>query len=367
MFGLGSIFGRPIQSDNATAVGSRPSVACILVEIDISKSHPNSVWIGPNNLDYIQKVVMEGLPSLCSHCKEVGHKNSNCVKLHHLLRKVAAPVMPNLIVPEVVMPHVLNDLAIDNEECGNASSHDVAFPISVGKLVGNLDPSPGVALVGAHLVGPSFDKLYGVNQLALDVAVNPSEGDIVVNDNVILPVVVSPNAILSNIVLPVSIPCLLSEKVVEPFALSLLGKGCTIAVASSDCPDLPDVAGVVQQLDVWERDEICDFGAASPEGGFRPGTMVTWPFSDGDDPLSKSFNDPIFTVPITIVPRDVMLSHLSRDSEVLHGDWLHDESFNEDDSASRDNFNLSFLQIVDADFSNKSAKCKKRKSKKKRC
>ncbi|XP_020696925.1 uncharacterized protein LOC110109999 [Dendrobium catenatum] len=251
LFGLGSIFGRPIQSDNNTAVGSRPFVARILVEMDISKSHPHSVWLGPDSLCYIQKVVMEGLPSFCSHCKEVGHKNSDCVKLHPLLRKVAALVLLNPIMPEVVMPQVLNDLAIDNEDCGNVSSRDVGFPVSVGKLVGNLDPSPGVALAGSHIVGPSdnmlvsFDKLGGVNQLAMDVAIDGSEGDIVVSDNVIFPVVVSHNAIPSNIVLRVIMPRLLNEEVVEPFALSPLGKGCAIAVASSDCLDFPDVAGVV--------------------------------------------------------------------------------------------------------------------------
>ncbi|KAL0917381.1 hypothetical protein M5K25_012435 [Dendrobium thyrsiflorum] len=109
--------------------------------------------------------------------------------------------------------------------------------------------------------------------------------------------------------------------------------------------------------------------AAPPEEDCR---IVTWPLSDGDDPLSKSFEDPFFTVPISIVSRDVMNSHLSRDSELVHSDWLHDEnlpdddSFYEDDSTSRDNFDLSILQIVGADVSNKSAKRKKRKSKKKR-
>ncbi|PKU71221.1 hypothetical protein MA16_Dca007217 [Dendrobium catenatum] len=86
LFGLGSVFGRPIQNDNATAVGSHPSVARILVELDISKNYPDSVWLGPKKIGYVKKVVLEGLPNFFSHCKVVGHKKYECPKLipnHH--------------------------------------------------------------------------------------------------------------------------------------------------------------------------------------------------------------------------------------------------------------------------------------------
>ncbi|KAL0912310.1 hypothetical protein M5K25_018274 [Dendrobium thyrsiflorum] len=53
--GLGSLFGHLIQSDNATTVGFRPSVACILVELDVTKKYPESVWLGPEKYRYIQK------------------------------------------------------------------------------------------------------------------------------------------------------------------------------------------------------------------------------------------------------------------------------------------------------------------------
>ncbi|XP_020702616.1 uncharacterized protein LOC110114173 [Dendrobium catenatum] len=100
MFGLGSILGRPIQTDNATAVGSRPSVARLLVELDISKSHPDSVWLGPENLGYVQKIVYEGLPNYCLHCKAVGHKRTECIKLFPNL-------CPNVnVVPSVADPNL---------------------------------------------------------------------------------------------------------------------------------------------------------------------------------------------------------------------------------------------------------------------
>ncbi|KAI0500257.1 hypothetical protein KFK09_018467 [Dendrobium nobile] len=50
LFGMGSIFGRPIQTDNAIASGSHPSVARVLVEIDVTKFYSNSVWLGLKKL-----------------------------------------------------------------------------------------------------------------------------------------------------------------------------------------------------------------------------------------------------------------------------------------------------------------------------
>ncbi|KAI0501645.1 hypothetical protein KFK09_016590 [Dendrobium nobile] len=78
LFGLSSIFCRPIQTDNATAAGSRPSVARILVELDVTKTFPDSVWLGPEKLGYVQKVVFECMPGFCSSCKTLGHKKMDC-------------------------------------------------------------------------------------------------------------------------------------------------------------------------------------------------------------------------------------------------------------------------------------------------
>ncbi|KAI0529122.1 hypothetical protein KFK09_001669 [Dendrobium nobile] len=50
---LGSIFGRPLQMDQLTANRLRPSVARVLVEIDITKKHPKDIWIGSENFGYL--------------------------------------------------------------------------------------------------------------------------------------------------------------------------------------------------------------------------------------------------------------------------------------------------------------------------
>ncbi|KAI0497981.1 hypothetical protein KFK09_021222 [Dendrobium nobile] len=53
LHGLSSMFGRPLKIDHTISTCSRPSVARVLVELDVSKQFPNKVWIGPNNLWYV--------------------------------------------------------------------------------------------------------------------------------------------------------------------------------------------------------------------------------------------------------------------------------------------------------------------------
>ncbi|KAL0926253.1 hypothetical protein M5K25_002467 [Dendrobium thyrsiflorum] len=84
---LGSIFGRPLKTDQATASRSRPSVARILVEVDITKKHPKEVWLGSENSGYLQKVEFENVPDFCMHCKIHGHSINDCFVAHPQLRK----------------------------------------------------------------------------------------------------------------------------------------------------------------------------------------------------------------------------------------------------------------------------------------
>ncbi|PKU82306.1 hypothetical protein MA16_Dca019577 [Dendrobium catenatum] len=86
---LGTIFGRPLQTDQATASRTRPSVARVLVEVDISKKHPKEVWVGSKAFGYLQKAEFEKIPDFCTHCKVHGHANVDCFKLHPEFKKTA--------------------------------------------------------------------------------------------------------------------------------------------------------------------------------------------------------------------------------------------------------------------------------------
>ncbi|KAI0498740.1 hypothetical protein KFK09_019632 [Dendrobium nobile] len=70
LFGLASVFGRPLQTDQATASLSRPSVARILVELDVTKKHPQEIWMH-------------------------GHGINDCFRLHPHLRKEKIAIKPN--------------------------------------------------------------------------------------------------------------------------------------------------------------------------------------------------------------------------------------------------------------------------------
>ncbi|KAI0531102.1 hypothetical protein KFK09_000654 [Dendrobium nobile] len=78
LYGLGGLFGKPLKIDEATAIGSRPSIARVLVELDITKSYPKQVWLGSENQGYTQEVVFDEFPNFCAGCKSIGHSIENC-------------------------------------------------------------------------------------------------------------------------------------------------------------------------------------------------------------------------------------------------------------------------------------------------
>ncbi|XP_020702480.1 uncharacterized protein LOC110114068 [Dendrobium catenatum] len=78
LFGLGELFGKPLKIDEATSVGSRPSNARVLVELDVTKTYPKQVWLGSDSLGYVQEVVLDVFPQFCAVCKCLGHVSGKC-------------------------------------------------------------------------------------------------------------------------------------------------------------------------------------------------------------------------------------------------------------------------------------------------
>ncbi|KAH0470217.1 hypothetical protein IEQ34_001775 [Dendrobium chrysotoxum] len=54
----GLLYLMPLKVDTATFVGSQPFVACVLVELDITKSYPDKVRLGLEKFGYVHQVVM---------------------------------------------------------------------------------------------------------------------------------------------------------------------------------------------------------------------------------------------------------------------------------------------------------------------
>ncbi|KAI0497960.1 hypothetical protein KFK09_021201 [Dendrobium nobile] len=121
---LGSVFGRPLQTDQATASRTRPSVARVLVEVDISKKHPKEVWVGSKAFGYMQKVEFEKVSDFCSHCKIHGHAMSDCFRLHPELKKsvkatveiVDSPINSvSNILSDQILSHAIMDVQVEKE------------------------------------------------------------------------------------------------------------------------------------------------------------------------------------------------------------------------------------------------------------
>ncbi|KAL0925310.1 hypothetical protein M5K25_003631 [Dendrobium thyrsiflorum] len=143
LFALASIFGRPLQTDQATSLITRPSVARVLVELDVSKKQPKEVWLGSEMNGYFQKVVFENLPSFCAHCKMHGHLMSDCFILHPTLRNIKDRGQkliinkdgetntgsdPPILAPDSIVLHcplVEGNVDIGNNDQGYADTQEV--------------------------------------------------------------------------------------------------------------------------------------------------------------------------------------------------------------------------------------------------
>ncbi|VFQ88796.1 unnamed protein product [Cuscuta campestris] len=84
---LGSRVGTPVRTDQGTKSRGRVSFCRMLIRVDMSKELPLSFVVNlPDGDKYTQRVVYEGLPKYCYHCKKFGHNLLNCRvlrALHH--------------------------------------------------------------------------------------------------------------------------------------------------------------------------------------------------------------------------------------------------------------------------------------------
>ncbi|XP_020690945.1 uncharacterized protein LOC110105688, partial [Dendrobium catenatum] len=174
LFGLASVFGRPLQTDQATASLSRPSVARILVELDVTKKHPKEIWLGSENNGYFQKVEIENLPIFCSHCRMHGHGINECFRLHPNLRK--EKVVPNVKAGkenEVTNVHQVNEgpILVHGDESGNTKGDTSADPINTKPVINNQEP------VHSNIEGINEQASLGPVNVADDSALDHHKWD----------------------------------------------------------------------------------------------------------------------------------------------------------------------------------------------
>ncbi|KAI0515927.1 hypothetical protein KFK09_008598 [Dendrobium nobile] len=122
---LGSMFVNPLKVNSATSVGSRPSLARVLVELDVTKIYPKQIWLGPKESGYIQNVQLETFPDFCEYCKCLGHLKGHCApSVMHFLNSnhpLAENVKP-LVVGVVAVLDVENQKMLEDELIRNPVS-----------------------------------------------------------------------------------------------------------------------------------------------------------------------------------------------------------------------------------------------------
>nr|XP_027099129.1 uncharacterized protein LOC113718420 [Coffea arabica] len=83
---LGSLLGRPLQADSATSSFKRPSVARVLVEVDLAMEPVKRIWIGDDTYGHWQQVDYESWPAFCSFCQRAGHAEAECFRKNPALK-----------------------------------------------------------------------------------------------------------------------------------------------------------------------------------------------------------------------------------------------------------------------------------------
>ncbi|KAL0907876.1 hypothetical protein M5K25_022325 [Dendrobium thyrsiflorum] len=212
----------PSHIDTATSAGSRPSVARVLVELDIMKSYTDKIWLGPKNLGYVQPVSMDEFPSFCASCRCIGH-----VVGDDSLRDTIDPVVSDVAELELV--------ALDpNVCCVSMEGIPSVLPISD-------DASLGLETSRVPLVQPISGCFVTRNPCAPNVLASPSYVEAVKAAGVVLDNMV-PGDVHSEVV----------PYAIVPF-VSLGGGGDTpildnSALVDRVCEDAPIV--VVDRADI---------------------------------------------------------------------------------------------------------------------
>ncbi|KAL2235590.1 UNVERIFIED_CONTAM: hypothetical protein Sindi_1291200 [Sesamum indicum] len=97
LFTLASKIGKPLRMDEPTADLSRPDLARVCVELDLTAPKVHVVYLNIEGKTYRQQILYENCPPYCSSCNHLGHDIANCiVKLNNeKSRADLEPMLPD--------------------------------------------------------------------------------------------------------------------------------------------------------------------------------------------------------------------------------------------------------------------------------
>ncbi|KAL0288045.1 UNVERIFIED_CONTAM: hypothetical protein Sradi_7109000 [Sesamum radiatum] len=83
LFTVAAKIGKPLRMDEPTADLSRPDLARVCVEIDLTAPKVQAVHLQINGKTYRQQVIYENCPPYCTFCNHLGHDMSVCISKHY--------------------------------------------------------------------------------------------------------------------------------------------------------------------------------------------------------------------------------------------------------------------------------------------
>lgn len=109
--------GLPLSMDIATDYRTRPSMAKVRVEVDLTKPQLKYVWVGQENetnplKGFMQKLEYEGVPKYCKHCRRLGHS----IIQHRVVEKEKEEKLQEATKTKAIMPDNKNITGETNKE-----------------------------------------------------------------------------------------------------------------------------------------------------------------------------------------------------------------------------------------------------------
>ena len=156
LYSIVATIGKPLRIDHATASVSRPTIARVLIEYDVSKPLLKRLWIGEKDTSFWQYIIFEKVPHYCATCKHLGHSDDTCYINKPELRNAArvGPVKKNVVnvqgnkSKEPIKTQYVQK--VDNKkqnaatnEATNQSAHDTSTVATAG-FVATVLPLPVV-------------------------------------------------------------------------------------------------------------------------------------------------------------------------------------------------------------------------------
>ncbi|KAL0331676.1 UNVERIFIED_CONTAM: hypothetical protein Sangu_1713100 [Sesamum angustifolium] len=83
LFTIATKIGKPLRMDEPTADLSRPDLARVCVEIDVTSPKVQAVHLQIEGKTYRQQVIYENCPPYCTSCNHLGHEIANCIVTHN--------------------------------------------------------------------------------------------------------------------------------------------------------------------------------------------------------------------------------------------------------------------------------------------